>query len=724
MSDDGGGDAQILSFATLQERVVQAPVDTAMFTWCPAMDLLTFAPDTRTVWLYRMSGQLVWKLALSEPSIEICHLIWRPDGKMIALACSDASLRLCDVNNGRVIHQESTVSPMSSLSWVTEDDNAVKARNTSIFEGMFKVDIEASLPKLSILPTSTAESVFTSKFALDCLINSAFQSDALNSVDMLVGVSQSGSLEFSIFGRFTISDLAFPVSNLRPICHGTTSDLSFHGFLATTPSKELIYAYARTHFIRRFGKDLILISSSYAKVASLIHYIADVVIAIHDEWKPAEKYLRNALSSLDEVLKADKEDAQTPANVRLLETLIFGAPNSAMKKWVSERLSERVMRTWRKTSTGGYENMRKLILEALLPACERTIVILSRVRGLAKWHERGSPLGMDHEKFTIVLGRLELLMRKAHKFMWELNSEYEYFKEFLRWLKFIYDRLESTDPVSDDSEPGVETGKVVKYITQYMHQPIIHNFYNLDLKPREDTSDFIPTLVGLISKSCDAAFKDSADALKGHVVFGRPLALVSECDLGKLHVVQRVTNGHNVSYVYVTIVLGENSSEIILVRIAVSKVPSELLIPQYNAAKFILKQEKVVALSSLDDSKIILLLHPKEAGNAPSARLVSLDMASVFDEDESIARTFDLNLQQEAVTILLSGYEASEPKWSQCREFDSEFVPIALSVNGRKGRRVGCVLADDRQRFIVFDVDDEELDDEDDVNDEGQVMVE
>ena len=45
-------------------------------------------------------------------------------------------------------------------------------------------------------------------------------------------------------------------------------------------------------------------------------------------------------------------------------------------------------------------------------------------------------------------------------------------------------------------------------------------------------------------------------------------------------------------------------------------------------------------------------------------------------------------------------------------EFDSQFEPLQFALNGRKGRRIGCVLGNLGMVMEVLDMDDEEVDDE------------
>ena len=45
---------------------------------------------------------------------------------------------------------------------------------------------------------------------------------------------------------------------------------------------------------------------------------------------------------------------------------------------------------------------------------------------------------------------------------------------------------------------------------------------------------------------------------------------------------------------------------------------------------------------------------------------------------------------------------------------------VALAVNGRKGRRVACVLGEDGTALQVFDMEGEEEDDDEEVDAEGE----
>lgn len=52
--------------------------------------------------------------------------------------------------------------------------------------------------------------------------------------------------------------------------------------------------------------------------------------------------------------------------------------------------------------------------------------------------------------------------------------------------------------------------------------------------------------------------------------------------------------------------------------------------------------------------------------------------------------------------------------------FDTKRVPIRMEVNGRKGRRVVCILYDDLLHYTVFDLDSGGVGDAEEVGEEEQ----
>lgn len=91
--------------------------------------------------------------------------------------------------------------------------------------------------------------------------------------------------------------------------------------------------------------------------------------------------------------------------------------------------------------------------------------------------------------------------------------------------------------------------------------------------------------------------------------------------------------------------------------------------------------------------------------------------------------TYDENYDPEDLAESVCSYAEALPGQKMevvtRRLFEPGFTPVQVTVNGGRGRRVGCVIAEDRMKYIVFDLDgrDEEEEEEEEVEDEEQEMA-
>ncbi|KAK9464378.1 anaphase-promoting complex, cyclosome, subunit 4-domain-containing protein [Lipomyces arxii] len=676
------------------------------------MDLLTVSPDPRSLWLYRMSGQLVWKFTLKDGKSRILNLAWKPDGKILAVSCSDGLLRLCDVNNGRIIHEIAINNSGSCVGWFAEDSKACQLRNLGPFDNILKIDITSSLPKLSVLPnTSTPESIFTSKTVLDSMINSNLFSEEALAIDMLVNGCSDSCLAFNIFGHFEISNIPFPekLSRMQPLCHTTNDDMSFHAFLVDSEDHGLYLVPMRLHFIRRFGSDLAMISSISFRIQSLLLYISDVISTIEADWKAMNDALKRFMKSADESFAGD--DDLGPIQLKLLETAIMGVPDASFKKWVNDYLSDRGIRAWRKIAVTGYEAIRKLILEHLIPACERAMVLVTHLRGLARWRERGVHLGLNPEMFTSIIDIFGKLIGIGHDLLWDLNKEYEHFRAFIHWIKYVLDEAINDEGAADDPQNPIETVKVATYVTQYLSQPTMRQYCE-----QINGDKHLSTIVGGLKESCAMAFRTAADAMKVHVVFGAPMLVASNVKANELQIGARILQSDNSIVLCAIVAKSEKSDKILVMATQISANPAVIMSQLTKVVLLSMNSYKMGQLSFIDDEKIMFLLHPTSAEG--THRVASLELQKLLAYGQEI----DTSVSSDE--IWARAKNTMEPVWSQCREFGESFEPVAMAVNGRKGRRVGCVLADDGQRFLVFDLDDdEEGEDEEDEEEDSMMEV-
>lgn len=86
--------------------------------------------------------------------------------------------------------------------------------------------------------------------------------------------------------------------------------------------------------------------------------------------------------------------------------------------------------------------------------------------------------------------------------------------------------------------------------------------------------------------------------------------------------------------------------------------------------------------------------------------------------------TYDENYDPEDLAESVYSYAEALPGQEMevvtRRPFEVGFTPVQVTVNGGVSRRVGCVIADDRMRYIVFDLDEREIEDDEEAEDKNE----
>jgi anaphase-promoting complex subunit 4 len=125
---------------------------------------------------------------------------------------------------------------------------------------------------------------------------------------------------------------------------------------------------------------------------------------------------------------------------------------------------------WDKAVVSGLENLRSLVHENFLPALERIAIILSRLLGIARFHESKDEIGFTSVQITKVMDIVSCLMLVGNKILLLVMEELDLFHSFSSWLRYEIDHLASSS-VSDElteKEATMEHAKILTYIQQYM----------------------------------------------------------------------------------------------------------------------------------------------------------------------------------------------------------------------------------------------------------------
>lgn len=206
----------------------------------------------------------------------------------------------------------------------------------------------------------------------------------------------------------------------------------------------------------------------------------------------------------------------------------------------------------------GLEGLRSLVHENFLPALDRYAIILSRLRGLAQFHDTRDDIGFSATQISRLLDIVSCLSLIGHKILTYTMDELDHFTAYSTWLRFQIDRLASSSLSEEltEKEATMDTSKVLTYIERYLTQSPLSIFFDevskedhaadresienglglLDLVDQQlkkqeagqagmKALTHVDFLVDYATTYSSYLFKDVAEARKRSVRFGKPIKL-------------------------------------------------------------------------------------------------------------------------------------------------------------------------------------------------------
>ncbi|GFO37877.1 anaphase-promoting complex subunit 4 [Plakobranchus ocellatus] len=123
---------EVKRFKLREEKHVASEI--VLMVWSPTMDLIALANANGEVVVNRLSWQRVWLLPAydeRQKHIKVSALTWRPDGKILAIGYTNGTFRLCEVEKGEIIREETEVQEhIMSLSWLEQSRNMCEGLQT------------------------------------------------------------------------------------------------------------------------------------------------------------------------------------------------------------------------------------------------------------------------------------------------------------------------------------------------------------------------------------------------------------------------------------------------------------------------------------------------------------------------------------------------------------------------------------------------------------------
>ncbi|KAJ4360137.1 uncharacterized protein N0V89_000697 [Didymosphaeria variabile] len=645
------------------------------------------------------------------------------------------------------------------------------------------IDTETLLPKLPVIPLPPANPMmrfmrqpvdagaFSSQAEVDGLLHSQHLRDH-NSVDMFLRCTEEGSVHPSIYDSMEAVDVRLPtawgvqskvvMSASHP--YACTYSLLMEIRSPTNTQKKLAWVPLTLGFIPSAGIYLHLIAAKTAQLQNLLSYLSHTLSRIHTYFKQTQDLPGKFMNNISETLEEHREGTLIQ---NLYHLACTGHCPRLIHEWLVDELAEQGHKRWDNAVTSGLATVIQLLHENFLPALDRCSIIISRLKGLAEFHDRDWIFSGPITAFTALVDVLGTLRLLANTTLLYAADEKRHFTSFSKWLRYSID-FEATEPGSHSrtemelQPPGVDIGIVLEYIQYGMS--------NSDLKPYLTGSKEIPGEASGYEDALKAiellrrGGKYKAEALcleKVLLQFGDGVRgllkqvsywqennismdsgiVLEQSDIGApldMRVVSEVRyptphpsfnnsltntqpNTDTLSTYIAVPTATIPTTSLSLYRLIheprISTLPSSLR----AASVTTLKVEAYLILDAkfADDASLLLLL--QSIGSPKTCSIVSFAYGPFGDEasakgDQNIAYTaLDTKTIQ---STLLPGGRALPASARQTVDltaemilkhtrhvFERRFTPLRLIVNGRKGRRVVVVLGSDRKHYRVLDLD-------------------
>lgn len=193
--------ADAVELQLIAEKTLQHPANRELLAYCPSMELLAVGSADQNILIYRLNGQRVYGAGqkVKGAVLDVQKLVWKPNGmalmlvltrthadvfhsgQLLAIAWSDGTIRLLGAESNKTVHQivvseggdadvtciswssystasESLESILSKADprWKDATQGGMKEKGAQPLDlprDLASIDIESSLPKLSVLPS-------------------------------------------------------------------------------------------------------------------------------------------------------------------------------------------------------------------------------------------------------------------------------------------------------------------------------------------------------------------------------------------------------------------------------------------------------------------------------------------------------------------------------------------------------------------------------------------
>ncbi|KAI0022065.1 anaphase-promoting complex, cyclosome, subunit 4-domain-containing protein [Xylariomycetidae sp. FL0641] len=489
----------------------------------PRIELFASAAGPKTLQIWRSNAQVVAKSSQRGERESIEAVRWKADGQFLAVGWSDGIVRLMGLESSKAVHQiavcEPTTAKITHIGWAQNyaGRRAKSSPNPSTMtweqlasQGLVAdgnkstldlpreltfLEIDTALPKVSPLPASGGSGddmyVFTTRASLEFLFRPFSPTDS-DKVDVMVVGTNDGRIHISIYDSFVIGTFNYKLPPRSGSCtlqlcnHASHPDLSTHMLIfrpsGEDKSKTVYLVPMDLTFVHSSPENLSLLASKTTTLQKLLRYVKQVQMHMVHEWQSTRELPNRFLNSINQTLRETEKYGELNIGQALYHSVVTGHTFPEVKEWLVDQLAERGHKRWDKAVISGLQTLRGLVHENMLPALERMGIILSRLLGIARFHESKAEIGFTSSQILKVMDTVSCLMLVGNKILLLVMEELELFHCFSGWLRHEIVRLASSSATDEltEKEATMEHGKVLVYIQQFLpSSPLRHYLSNV-----------------------------------------------------------------------------------------------------------------------------------------------------------------------------------------------------------------------------------------------------
>ncbi|KAH6661346.1 anaphase-promoting complex, cyclosome, subunit 4-domain-containing protein [Truncatella angustata] len=786
--------AEPTTLQLLSETKLDPKPHGGLLTYNPSIELFARAAGSKTLQVWRSNGQSVIKSSQKGEKDSIQALRWKTDGEFLAVAWSDGVVRLMGLENSKAVHQipvcDGVATKITCIGWTRNRAGKkapAAAKSDSLWKDLSSVDgrslgekkqkpdlprelafleVETALPKLSPLPASGGSGddmyVFTTRASLEFLFR-PFSPEAADMVDIMLVGTDNGHIHLSIYDSFVIGHFKYTVPqydlpdglhaapSLKLTHHASHPALTTHSLLfqpsQEMKTNELYIVPVDLGFIYSSPENLSLLASKTTTLQKLLRYVKQVQTHMGFEWQSTRELPHKFLDSINETLKETGKYGGMDIGQAMYHTVVTGHTFPEVKEWLVDQLAERGHKRWDKAVVAGLEGLRSLVHENFLPALERIAILLSRLLGIARFHDSKDEIGFTSIHISKVMDVVTCLMLVGNKILLLVMEELELFQSFSTWLRYEIDRLASSTVSEEltEKEATMEHGKILTYISQYMPASPLRYYLSKvseedasrDTAATEDVASLLDTLGkhikgqedgkphttvvpqveflgALLLKKADVVFEGIAAAERRSVRFGTLQMIKLEHNVSKLDMrMCTIDKGSSNAVTYTALMEEEQEGSIHVFRtetIIVNGI-SGAVATQHSYLK--LGDAKVLDLRFLNDESllVLLLVDGKEAKRSflPQCTNLVVEQLRLIKVPHQSA---DLGYQKYDPWVLEEPHELSTEQVTSIFPNvivpgTNGFVPVRMEVKEASSERGHiparvCLLSNDGHTYRVF----------------------